>query len=88
MIATEFPLSEVLAFRIPRTQLVAGACANGYIGVRNPIRFGNLAHWRIRFAGRPRHTVVSIPGSSNGRTALFGGAYRGSNPRPGARSKQ
>jgi len=32
--------------------------------------------------------VVSIPGSSNGRTALFGGAYRGSNPRPGASLKQ
>ena len=88
MIAPEIPLSDVLAFRIPRTQLVTCACANGYEGVRNPIRFGNLAPWRIRFAGRPRHTVVSIPGSSNGRTALFGGAYRGSNPRPGASLKQ
>lgn len=28
------------------------------------------------------------PGSSNGRTAPFGGAYRGSSPRPGALSEQ
>ena len=81
-------MSDVLAFRIPRAQLVTGSYANGYEGVRNPIRFGNLAPWRIRFAGRPRDTVVSFPGSSNGRTALFGGAYRGSNPRPGARPEQ
>lgn len=53
MIATEIPLSDVLAFRIPRAQLVTGSYANGYEGVRNPIRFGNLAPWRIRFAGRP-----------------------------------
>jgi len=31
-----------------------------------------------------RQAKAFIPGSSNGRTALFGGAYRGSNPRPGA----
>ena len=81
-------MSDVLAFRIPRTQLVTGSCANGYEGMQNPIRFGNLAPWRIRFAGRLGDSVVSIPGSSNGRTALFGGAYRGSNPRPGATPEQ
>lgn len=28
--------------------------------------------------------ATCFPGSSNGRTAPFGGAYRGSSPRPGA----
>ena len=55
--------------------------------VGKPIRFGIPPPTAIRFAGGlqvRKSNVAPIPGSSNGRTAPFGGAYRGSNPRPGA----
>ena len=39
----------------------------------------------LEFSRLVTDAAVVIPGSSKGRTAPFGGAYRGSNPRPGAK---